>query len=440
MRIYKKEVAKGSTTASVKEEWYLRVNGQELAIYNIGSGKLTWFVHGANRIAKIDHQLAGDEPAITGVSLTYDDAVIFDEPNEPHSEGGDDVPTIDREGDIHNSYDPFYQALKVTNNTSIPKVIFYIYDHLGNTRITYSTNMECEGEVDINYTLEAVIDYYPYGKVLREYANGASERYLTTQHERDTETGLDYRGARFYDSDIARFLSLDPLAMDFPEWSDYNYVIGNPVMFIDPDGKAPTAFTPETVWDVINVVMGATSFTANVASGNVVGALIDGIGLLYDGAAAATPVVPAGASTLIGTYRLANMAENTISALNKASNLVQGSNNYHSKIKRAVNSIKENGKISDVLGAVQEKLGITLSITKKTGKKFNHVKEITQTINSLKNAASDIGKKIIHELKNGELTDEAMDVLKNAKKEAESLAKKYSDILKEADKVAKLGD
>ena len=44
---------------------------------------------------------------------------------------------------------------------------------------------------------------------------------------------------RDYDSDVARFLSLDPLAAEFPAWSDYNYVLGNPVMFIDPDGKAP---------------------------------------------------------------------------------------------------------------------------------------------------------------------------------------------------------
>jgi RHS repeat-associated protein len=62
---------------------------------------------------------------------------------------------------------------------------------------------------------------------------------MTTHHERDVETGLDYRGARFYDSDVARFLSLDPLAAQFPEWSAYNYVLGNPVMFVDPDGKAP---------------------------------------------------------------------------------------------------------------------------------------------------------------------------------------------------------
>jgi RHS repeat-associated protein len=84
-----------------------------------------------------------------------------------------------------------------------------------------------------------IADYFPYGKVLREYVNTGSgaERFLTTQHERDKETGLDYRGARYYDSDISRFLSIDPWQTKYPEWSTYNYVMGNPIIFIDPTGK-----------------------------------------------------------------------------------------------------------------------------------------------------------------------------------------------------------
>ena len=98
-----------------------------------------------------------------------------------------------------------------------------------------------------SYTLENVIDYYPYGKVLRHYAaNQNQEKYLSTHHQRDEETstntfagGLDNRGARWYDSDAGRFLSLDPLAADFASWSSYNYVLGNPLAYIDPDGKSP---------------------------------------------------------------------------------------------------------------------------------------------------------------------------------------------------------
>ncbi len=38
---------------------------------------------------------------------------------------------------------------------------------------------------------------------------------------------------------MARFLSLDPLANNFPAWSAYNYVMANPIMLIDPDGRSP---------------------------------------------------------------------------------------------------------------------------------------------------------------------------------------------------------
>ena len=81
------------------------------------------------------------------------------------------------------------------------------------------------------------MDYFSCGKILREYDNGAGDRYLTTNHERDKETGLDYRGARYYDSDVARFLSTDPWADKYPSWSTYNYVMGNPIILTDPTGK-----------------------------------------------------------------------------------------------------------------------------------------------------------------------------------------------------------
>ncbi|WP_448927410.1 T6SS effector amidase Tae4 family protein [Fluviicola sp.] len=114
----------------------------------------------------------------------------------------------------------------------VNEATFFLYDHLGNTRVAFSVNAQ-----DVA-TISNAVDYYSYGKILREYDNGAGDsRYLTTQHERDQETGLDYRGARYYDSDVARFLSLDPLAVKYPMLSAYNYVAGNPIVFIDPDGK-----------------------------------------------------------------------------------------------------------------------------------------------------------------------------------------------------------
>lgn len=127
---------------------------------------------------------------------------------------------------------------------------FYVYDHLGNTRVSLKYKWE---ENQLNTSLNGAYDYFPYGKQLRKYVPGnGDERYLTTQHERDAETiaenkdgtGLDNRGARFYDSDVARFLSLDPAAIEYPSWSDYNYVMGNPIVLVDPDGRRVDWYTP----------------------------------------------------------------------------------------------------------------------------------------------------------------------------------------------------
>lgn len=82
-------------------------------------------------------------------------------------------------------------------------------------------------------------------------SDGSPEKFLTTQHERDPETGLDYRFARLYDSDLGRFLGVDPLADTFREWSTYNYAIDNPVLYQDPDGRAASCPTcPPDNWEL----------------------------------------------------------------------------------------------------------------------------------------------------------------------------------------------
>jgi RHS repeat-associated protein len=81
-------------------------------------------------------------------------------------------------------------------------------------------------------------DYYPYGETLRAYTTGGvGDRYMFTEKERDSETNLDYFGARYYSSSILRWLVPDPLTEKYPGWSPYNYTLGNPLRYIDPDGK-----------------------------------------------------------------------------------------------------------------------------------------------------------------------------------------------------------
>ena len=61
-------------------------------------------------------------------------------------------------------------------------------------------------------------------------------RYKFTGKERDAETGLDYFGTRYYDSDLSLWLSVDPLSDARPNLSPYHYCQWNPMVRRDPSG------------------------------------------------------------------------------------------------------------------------------------------------------------------------------------------------------------
>ena len=55
--------------------------------------------------------------------------------------------------------------------------------------------------------------------------------------EKDFETGYHYYGARYYDSEKIKWLSVDPLSDKYPSMSPYAYCANNPVILVDPDGR-----------------------------------------------------------------------------------------------------------------------------------------------------------------------------------------------------------
>jgi len=61
-----------------------------------------------------------------------------------------------------------------------------------------------------------------------------------TGREFDAETGIYYYRARYYDQNIGRFNSEDPIGFN-GENNFYRYALNNPVIFTDPSGKAAGA-------------------------------------------------------------------------------------------------------------------------------------------------------------------------------------------------------
>ncbi|RCX00990.1 RHS repeat-associated core domain-containing protein, partial [Schleiferia thermophila] len=70
-------------------------------------------------------------------------------------------------------------------------------------------------------------------------STGFSTPYRFNAKELDSESGLYYYGARYYDPKVSAWLSVDALSDKFPSWSPYNFSLNNPINLVDPDGNAP---------------------------------------------------------------------------------------------------------------------------------------------------------------------------------------------------------
>ncbi len=106
---------------------------------------------------------------------------------------------------------------------------YYLKDHLGTIRATIAEDGSC---------LSAQ-DYYPFGSFIEGRVVDNSDnlgKIKFTGKERDKESGLDYFGARYYDSKYVLWMSVDPMASSRPGLSPYNYCQNNPIARIDPTG------------------------------------------------------------------------------------------------------------------------------------------------------------------------------------------------------------
>jgi RHS repeat-associated protein len=80
--------------------------------------------------------------------------------------------------------------------------------------------------------------YYPYGE---EITSTNNDTFRFAQTYRDSDSGLDYAQARYYASDVGRFLTPEPdplMPAKNPQATNrYNYTLNNPVNFTDPSGQ-----------------------------------------------------------------------------------------------------------------------------------------------------------------------------------------------------------
>jgi RHS repeat-associated protein len=150
--------------------------------------------------------------------------------------GSDALSETDLSGNVLATY-IFFNGQRIARNDS-NGLHYYFSDHLGTHGVVENaTGSLCEQD----------IDYYPFGGVENDYCSTpAAQHYKFTGKERDSESGLDYFGARHYASSMGRWMVPDwaakPTAVPYAMFGNpqslnlYSYVGNNPLMHADPDG------------------------------------------------------------------------------------------------------------------------------------------------------------------------------------------------------------
>ena len=130
------------------------------------------------------------------------------------------------------------QPLALYSNST---TYFMHEDHLGSTRLM----------TDINGNNYDSLDFLPFGD---QIGGGTGTTHKFTGYERDDESNLDNAQARYYSSQMGRFMSPDPYntgadPTNPQSWNMYSYVNNNPLTMTDPTGMSGCDGTSATAED-----------------------------------------------------------------------------------------------------------------------------------------------------------------------------------------------
>jgi len=143
----------------------------------------------------------------------------------------DPLDETDASGNLADEY-IFFGGKRIARRDSSNNVDYYFADHLGTARVV----------VNAGGTTLDDSDFYPFGGERPVVGPTSGNTYKFTGKERDSESGLDYFGARYYGSSMGRFMKPDPIMilkqkfLDPQQWNMYAYARNNPLRFVDPTG------------------------------------------------------------------------------------------------------------------------------------------------------------------------------------------------------------
>ncbi len=140
---------------------------------------------------------------------------------------------------------------RITTKKSSGEISYIHDDHISSSNVV----------TDASGNQSAMYEYDPYGATVT-HTGAVDLKHQFTGQEKDDSTGLHYYNARYYDSQLGRFITADWIVESSANpqiLNRYSYVGNNPIRYIDPTGNC------FLVCIVIGAVIGAIS--AGIQSG-----------------------------------------------------------------------------------------------------------------------------------------------------------------------------
>ncbi len=138
-----------------------------------------------------------------------------------------DFSTVDYHGDCVLRNDSLERVLTPNGYIARDTLHYYIKDYQGNVRCVVRHD---GAVVESN-------EYYPYGGLFATKSSVQPYNYCSKELDRMHGLDLYDSEARWYDSLLGRTSTMDPLAEKYYSLSPYLWCAGNPVKYVDPDGR-----------------------------------------------------------------------------------------------------------------------------------------------------------------------------------------------------------
>ena len=145
-----------------------------------------------------------------------------------------------------------------------PLYHYYARDYLGNNRAV----------TDEAGRIEEINHYYPFGGLMGDSHNTATQPYKYIGKELDRTHGLDWydHGARHYDPMTGRWNVADAMAEKYYSWSPYVSCLDNPIIGLDVDGCKTYLYVTQLPGNNSLLLKCAThTFIAVIQTGRLIG-------------------------------------------------------------------------------------------------------------------------------------------------------------------------